>query len=38
MAIVATKLCGLKDSEIYKSLKKVKDVRWTTRVIKAISK
>ena len=26
MAIAATKLCGLKDSEIYKSLKKVKDV------------
>jgi len=26
MAIEATKLCGLKDSEIYKSLKKIKDV------------
>ena len=26
MAIVATKLCGLKDNKIYKSLKKVKDV------------
>ena len=26
MAIVATKLCGLKDVEIYKSLKKIKDV------------
>ena len=26
MAVAATKLCGLKDSEIYKSVKKVKDV------------
>ena len=26
MAIAATKLCGLKDKKIFKSLKKIKDV------------
>ena len=34
MAIAATKLCGLKDRKIYKSLKKIKDVRWRLELVR----
>ena len=37
MAIAATKLCGLKDDKIYKSLKKIKDINGRLELVRQFS-